>query len=288
MHFFNRATVLTLCLAVTGCTVERTPNRFEGTARDEWVRSYTLDQGGEVQINNRGPVDVEGVDGNTVEVRVERIAHGATDAAAAEIVPRIEIREEVSPARVMVRTDGLAGIIVGVRVETSYHVRVPRTATVRVRGVDNVSVKGISGCVIANGVNGPVTAENLSGSVEVRSVNGDATVALAALGGDLVDIRSVNGGVNLTLPANANANLNALVVNGKIDTGDLKFEPFGEQNERRVRGRINAGGVPIEISRHTRKLGREPRVTEDKATRCMGTKPATAAVSLGGRVTLLG
>ena len=139
--------------------------------------------------------------------------------------------------------------MIGVRIETKYRVRVPKQATVRIRA-QQISVKAMTGRVIANGINGAVTGDGLSGGVEARSVNGDTTIIMSALRGDLMDIRAINGNVNLTLPANANANLNASVIgqDGTIDIGELKFEPLGEQNQRRVRGKINAGGPPIEIS----------------------------------------
>ena len=48
-------------------------------------------------VNTNGVIDVEGVDGSTVEVRAERIAKGATEAAASELLPRIVIKEEAKP-----------------------------------------------------------------------------------------------------------------------------------------------------------------------------------------------
>jgi hypothetical protein len=37
------------------------------------------------------------------------------------------------------------------------------------------------------------------------------------------------------------------VTNGKIDGSALELEPLGEQTSRRIRGRLNAGGAPIEL-----------------------------------------
>jgi DUF4097 and DUF4098 domain-containing protein YvlB len=229
--------------------VDKRPGSLTGAAQDEWSRTYTLTEGGEVQLNTQnGAIDVEAVEGNSVDVKVDRIAHASTNQAASEIVPRIAIKEEVTPAKIVVRTEGLAGIIIGVAIETRYHVRAPKSATIRVRGTDKVSVKGFSGRVVATGINATITADDLSGSVEARSVNGDTNVALTSLGGDLVDIRATNGSVHLKVPLDGNANLNATVTNGKIDVGDLKFEPIGDQTPRRVRGKLNAGGAPIDVT----------------------------------------
>src|SRR5688572_7561029 len=86
-----------------------------GQARDQWVRSYELPPDGEIQVSaTNGAIELEGYDGATVEVRAERIAHAATDDAARELVSRIEIREEILPDRVSIRTEGISGILIGV------------------------------------------------------------------------------------------------------------------------------------------------------------------------------
>jgi hypothetical protein len=237
-----------LALTLAAC---HGPDRdtLSGRASDEWVRSYALAADGEVQITNgNGTVDVQATDGDTVEVRAERIATASNDAAAAEILPRMTIQEDITVGKVALKSEPLGGIVIGVTTEVRYHVRAPRKALVRVRAVNGaLTVKGFGGRVILNSVNGGVTADELSGGVELRSSNGNAKVAIAAFGKDLVDIRVTNGGLELTVPATSDANLMASVTNGTIDASALNFEPLGEQTGRRVRGRLNAGGTPIEL-----------------------------------------
>ena len=222
---------------------------MKGRAADEWARSYVLTEGGEVDVNSpNGGVEVEAADGDTVDVRANRIAHATSDQAAAEILPRISIKEDVSPEKIALRTEPLGGIVIGVSVEVHYHVRAPRSATIRARAVNGrLTVKGFTGRVILTGVKGGVTAEALSGSVEVRSTNAPARIAIASFKADLVDIRVTNGSLRLTLPDTANANLNASATNGTIDVSALNLEKLGDQTGRRVRGRLNAGGAPIEL-----------------------------------------
>jgi hypothetical protein len=243
-----------------GCGV---PGRGQlaGRAADEWIRSYSLAEGGEVQIGGpTGSVDVQGVDGRTVDVRAQRIAHASTDEAAREIVPRIGIREEASPTRVVLRTEPLGGIVIGVGVEVRYDVKAPKTATIRVRtGNGGVHVSGFTGRVIVNSSRGEVTADDLGGGVELRSVNGNAKIALASVGADLIDLRVTNGALTLTLPGTASANLLATCTNGTIDVSLLNLERMGEQTPRRVRGRLNSGGTPIELSTINGNILVEPR-----------------------------
>jgi hypothetical protein len=220
-----------------------------GQASDEWTRSYPLDAGGELQVTNTGAVTLDAVEGDRVDVRVERIAKAATDAAAAEIVPRIAVHEETTPGRISLRSGPLSGIVIGVSTETRFHVRAPASAILRVRAVNGpLTVKGFSGRAILTSVNGVMTAENMRGGIEARATNGAAKISLAGFGSELVDVRVTNGTLELAVPEKADANLTASVTNGKIDLGELELDPLGEQTARRVRGRLNAGGTPIDLS----------------------------------------
>ena len=222
--------------------------QLTGTATDEWVRQYTLPDGGELQLTNpNGPIDLEATDGPTVDVRIERTVKASTEATAREIVPRIAIREEIAPAKVALRTEGLSGIIIGVETDVRYHVRAPRKTSLRVRSGGTLNVKGFEGRSILTSINGGLTAMDLRGGVEARSTNGNAKISLAGFADDLVDIRVVNGGLELLVPPATNANLSGTVTNGKIDLTTLKFEAFGEQSARRIRGRLNRGGTPIDV-----------------------------------------
>jgi len=104
--------VLPLAVALAGCYVSL--GNLSARATDEWTHTYPLTAGGEIRIvNTNGRIDVEGVEGTTVEVRAERIARGATDAAARELLPRIVIKEDIKPDRVSFETERMNGIMIG-------------------------------------------------------------------------------------------------------------------------------------------------------------------------------
>jgi hypothetical protein len=241
--------VAVLCLAACDLAHHRS-GPLEGRAADEWTRSYPLAADAEVQIvGASGSIDVQGGNGTTVEVRAERVARASTDAAARELLPRIEIREDITPERILLQTQGLGGIVIGVEVEVNYHLTVPSGARLRLRTANGaVTVADMNGRVVISSANGEVTGRNLRGGVDARSVNKALTIDLAAFDSDPVDLRAVNANVELTLPADTNATLNANDTNGTIEVNDLPFEPLGDQTKRRTRGRLNAGGTPIEIT----------------------------------------
>jgi hypothetical protein len=61
----------------------------------------------------------------------------------------------------------------------------------------------------------------------------------------------VNGRLDLSLPKTVNATLSVTVNSGRVQIADdIPFEPFENmpREARRVRGRVNAGGLPIEVS----------------------------------------
>jgi hypothetical protein len=243
------AIAFVLVLTSVAC-VGRRQVSLEGRATDEWKRSYPLSPGGEFQIiGANGSVDIQGGTGTTVEVRAERVARASSEASAREILPRIEIREDVSADKIVLQTQGLAGLVIGVDVAVNYHVTMPSTARARVRAVNgDVTIADVDGQVVLSSTNGQVIGRNLRGGVDARAVNKGVTVALGAFGRDPVDLRATNGSVELTVPADVNAILEANYTNGSFDIKDLVFEPFGEQTRRRARGRLNEGGTPITIT----------------------------------------
>jgi hypothetical protein len=220
-------------------------------AKDTWTRSYTLEPGGRLElINVNGRINATPADGETVELVAERTAKGSTDEAAKALLEKIEMREEVGPARVRVevrapRSFGMGGH------EIVWTIKVPRGAVVDLRTTNGrVNVKGLSGEVHASTVNGGVEGEALDASnVEASTVNGGVRVELTkALPADgSVSLEAVNGGVSLSLPADSRATINARVTNGGINTTGLNLELTGEQNRRRLEGTLNGGGARVSL-----------------------------------------
>jgi Putative adhesin len=241
-----------LALAVTACDLHL--GNLAGRATDEWTHTYPLTAGGQVRIGNtNGKIEIEGVDGSTVEIRAERIAKGVTDTAARELLPRIEIKEDVRPDQVSVETARISGIMFGAGFEVRYHVRAPKNTVIDVFNTNGlVTVSGISGKVVAHTTNGGVTGKGLSGGVDARATNGGVNIELASVGSDRIALRTTNGGVTLTVPESAKADVSATCTNGGISVSGVKLE-VSEQSRRRLEGKLNGGGTPIEL--HTTNGG---------------------------------
>lgn len=258
--------LLPVALVLAGCDLSL--GHLTARATDEWTRSYPLDAGGEVRIvNTNGKIEIEGTDGSTVEVRAEKIARGATDAAARELLPRIAIKEDIKPDRVWLETERMSGIMIGAAFEVRYHVRAPKRAVVNITNTNGqVALSALDGKVRAQTTNGGVNGRNLSGGVDARSTNGGVTIDMASVGPDSITLRTTNGGVTLTLPDRAKANLTASCTNGGINVSSLENLEISEQSRRRLEGRLNGGGTSIEVRTTNGGIRVRPRQSAEATT----------------------
>jgi hypothetical protein len=258
------ALLLTLSAALAGC--DMSVGHLMGRATDEWTHHYSLSRGGEIRIvNTNGRIEVEGVDGTDVEVRAERVARAATDAGARELLPRIAIKEDVSPARVSIETERMSGLMIGAAFEVRYHVRAPKAAVVNVSNTNGTIVlTALDGKVVARTTNGSVSAKSLTGGVEARTTNGALNIDLASTGTDRISMHTTNGSVTVMLPDTAKADLSASWTNGGINVSpDLKVE-VSEKSRRRFEGRMNGGGTPIELQTTNGGIRVRPRNPESE------------------------
>lgn len=251
--------VLLSVSGLAGCRVGG--GDLAGRASDVWARSYTLQDGGEFQIVGAvGAIEVQGGDASAIDVKAERIVRSSSDAMAQQAVSRVRITEDVTPNRVVLRNEGLGGIVVGVDVAVNFTVTVPRSTKLRLRTAGgDITVSNVNGTVVASTTNGSITGTALRGGVEARSTNGSVTIDLAAVGADPVELRATNGAIALSVPPTANANLEANCTNGEIDVADLPLQATGEQSARKTRARLNAGGAPIDLTTTNGSIKVRPR-----------------------------
>jgi hypothetical protein len=243
-----------LAVAVMAASVASFPacgmhGPYNEEARDTWTRTYTLSKGGEVSIANvNGRVEIEGVDGSTVEVKADRIARAATRQMADELLPKIPINDRSTPDLVFVETGRINGILIGASFEVRYHVKAPKGATVRASTVNGgVDLRGLSGRTTARTTNGGIVARDIIGSLEARTVNGGVRAQFAALSTGDITLGVVNGGIRVSLPEKAKATVNATWINGGFNSSGLTFD-VRDSAKRHFEGLLNGGGTVITVS----------------------------------------
>jgi hypothetical protein len=265
--------LVTCALGVASSACDLSFAGLTGRATDEWTHTYELAPRGEVRIANvNGTIEVEGIEGSTIEVRAERIARAATDQSARDLLSHIVIHEDVRPDRVALETERLSGILLGASIEVRYHVRAPKSARVDVRNTNGkITVSDVNGNVVAHTTNGGIRGNALTGGVDARVTNGGVNIDLASISSERISLKSTNGGVSLTLPPAAKADLSASCTNGAIRISGLTLE-LSEQSRRRVEGRMNGGGTSIELRTtnggvRVSARGESVETTDDRADR---------------------
>jgi DUF4097 and DUF4098 domain-containing protein YvlB len=241
--------VLAAAIAAAGCDIVTADLRAEESA--QWHKSYTLDAKGRLEIHNvNGKIQVEPSSGSTVEIDATKKARGASPEAAKAALERVTIAEDVSDGHIRVdtkiaRSEGFSFGNGGVQVE--YHVKVPAGADVKFSTVNGgVDVTGLNGHVVASATNGGVTTHNITGQLEASTTNGGLEIDLARMPDGGVKLDCTNGGIKVWLPRDAKATISASITNGGVHAENLAIENTGDNNRRRLEGRMNGGGPRLE------------------------------------------
>ena len=219
----------------------------KGKATDEWVRNYTVRPGGRVDVSNlNGAITVEPSMDAKVLIRAVREARAGSDDAARQLLAQTKMIEDAAPDHVRVDVDRpKGGPGFGKSISVRYTVQVPEGLTVSVRTENGgVELDGVGGALTAESTNGGITGRDLPGGVTATTVNGGVLLSLKQVAGD-VSASTVNGGIRIEVPADANAQIDATVVNGGVSVDDALKLSGGQQDRRHVSGTLNAGGPKI-------------------------------------------
>ncbi len=248
---FSGAVILLAAAAgAAGCDVM--VNSMQGgraRAEQAWSKTYTLsgsDASVEI-VNVNGPIGVEAIDGDTLDVKARLVARGATEEAAQATLKTVEMREEASAGKVRLEAWYPRGPH-RQAIEVTYTVRVPRAAKLRVSTVNGgITVQGALAALNAETTNGSVTGHGLGDSVLATTTNGGIKIEMARVGGDGLSLETTNGSIEVKLPGAAKATVSARCVNGGISVSDLPFEKTGEGSRRKLDGKVNGGGPAMKL-----------------------------------------
>lgn len=244
--------LVVLAAATAGCDIVTADFKSRETA--EWRKTYQLQPGGRVEINNvNGKIDVTPSADNTVEIVAVKMARGATPDAAKAALERIEIREDSGDAGIRVETKISRGngLFNHGGAEVRYTVKVPASAEVRFTTVNGgIELSGLTGRVNAETTNGGIRARDVAGPIDASTTNGSVDVDLTQVASGGVKLECTNGGIKLRLPPDAKATLSASDTNGGIGvtTIDGMSVDTTESTRRRLEARLNGGGPSIRLA----------------------------------------
>ena len=109
-----------------------------------------------------------------------------------------------------------------------------------------IRIERVTGSLRCRTTNGGIELREIRGAVEANTTNGGIEVDLAGSNGEACQVQTVNGGVTLSVPGDLSADIDAQTVNGSIRS-DLPLTVEGEIGKKRLRGRLNEGGVRISV-----------------------------------------
>jgi hypothetical protein len=229
---------LTAALTLSGCIDGNWGMTHQATVEE----SRPLAKNGHFSLENtNGRVEVTGWDEAKVAIEATKRAH--SERALEDL--KIEIVGEGDSLRVRSRYPRPHWLGGGGQVD--YHVRVPRTAQVRVENVNGrVEVQGVAAAVEASTVNGSVEVSDAAGEVRASAVNGSVEARLASVDpAGRSRLHTTNGSVRLTLPSDASADVEARTVNGSVGC-DFELEG-ASKTRRKIEGRIGSGGGRFDL-----------------------------------------
>jgi len=240
---------LAAALSLTaGCDIALSGAREEAT--ETVNRSFPLSPGGTLDIaTTNGRIEVVGGSGSTVEVKAVKVAKAATKEGAAELLKKLQIKEEVTADLVKLRAERNRGTGAsltgwGTSAEVRYYVKVPANTKVILNTTNGeIEVENVTAAQMET-VNGQINGRGLGGDVKASTVNGGVDITLAAVTGD-VNVETTNGGVTVRLPGDAKALLLGRTTNGGLSVDGLQVEEV-ERSRRRLEARLNGGGRRIE------------------------------------------
>jgi DUF4097 and DUF4098 domain-containing protein YvlB len=120
-----------------------------------------------------------------------------------------------------------------------------------------VSLKAVSGRIIAEGIKGSIEAETVSGGIRLRDVREAKSIRAKTISGGIeceTDIQPggryyfdvLSGGITLRLPASAAFEIEAETFSGSIQT-DFAVTMSGRLSPKELRGTVGAGGAALRI-----------------------------------------
>ncbi len=146
------------------------------------------------------------------------------------------------------------------RSEVVYELSVPND--VRLRDIDLVNgdldIRGVTGSLDADLVNGELISDGMTSDTNVSLVNGDMEITFANLDNtDKIKLESVNGDIVVRIPSDANVEVSADTVSGRI-TNDFGLKVHkGRYVGSDMRGVLGDGSISLSMENVNGKISLE-------------------------------
>ncbi|MBW3671330.1 MAG: hypothetical protein KY432_06615, partial [Acidobacteria bacterium] len=220
MRHLTQTTALLVALALAWSVPAEAQASFPEIWSTNFARNYDLAPGSTLIIDNRvGNVVIEGVGGNTLDVRAKLTVRGADAAAIAAARKAITLHSNLIPDGRMIRTAGNEGGQNRWVAIVDYHIRLPRNCNVAITTVTSDYIQTI----------------DITGSLQIRSFSG--RIDLAATGAPMA-VDTTNGDIVVRLKGTPRGDSRLTTLNGTVQIyarDGLPFQWIAESVSGRVR-----------------------------------------------------
>lgn len=233
--------------------------------------------------NVNGPIHVEGYDGKTIKIEIEKEISAKSDNKLAEGKREIQVKFEEIGNRIFVylesplnqyntaleryecqKNDGVWQQP-KYRYHLAFKLKIPRKTSVKLATMNQGDIYGkdIQGDEIdVRNLNGAITLENIAGKTNVNALNKDITITYFKNPTGDSNYHSLNGDVNVTFKGELNADVSFKSLNGDLftnyDTTTLKPE-LVKKKSKNGKGvkynmssnqsyRIGSGGIKLDFN----------------------------------------
>ncbi|MFD2588611.1 DUF4097 family beta strand repeat-containing protein [Croceitalea marina] len=231
------------------CCQLMTAQKSTETIKEELSFSSNSSDNMLVVQNVNGPISVEGYDGTSVKIEVEKTISARNQDSLEEGKQDIEVRVEEVGARIYVYLESPwnnFNTAIG-RYENhknngrweqpkyqyylDFKLKVPKSTNVSLATMNDgdIYAKDVQGDeIIVNNLNGAITLENVAGKTDVNALNRDINISYYKNPTEDSKYNSLNGDINVTFKKNLNADVSFKSLNGDMytnyDTTTLKPE----------------------------------------------------------------
>lgn len=189
--------------------------------------------------NINGPIRVEGYDGSSVKLEIEKTISAKRESYLEQGKQEIQIKIEEVENRIYVYVESpnndfntVSGkyenrrhnnqwVKLDYRFHVAFKLKVPRSMNVELATMNDgdIYAKDVQGNeIIVSNLNGSITLDNISGKTNVNALNKDINITYYKNPNDDSKYHSLNGDVNVTFKDNLNADVTFKSLNGDMYT----------------------------------------------------------------------
>lgn len=221
------------------CCQLMTAQKFSETISDELQFSSKSADNMLVVQNVNGPITVEGYDGDTIQLEVEKIISANNEERLAEGKRDIQLKVEQVDHNLYVylespynHFDTNKGRYYNEKNNgrweqprytyyLDFKLKVPRNSNVKLATMNDgdIYAENVQGNeIIVNNLNGAITLKNIAGKTQVNALNKDINITYYRNPSGDSEYRSLNGDVNVTFQEDLDADVSFKSMNGDLYT----------------------------------------------------------------------